>query len=191
MATVIKTPDAPLAPPTEPEGLYEVIGAQVVEKPPMGAYEAEIASLLQEILGVFVRANRLGRVVTETLFDLRPHVDRQRRPDVAFVSAERWPFGRRAPRMPAWAIVPDLAIEIVSPSNTATEVLGKLEEYFQAGSRLVWVIYPDQEKIYVYESPTALRVLPADAELDGGAVLPGFRLAVRALFEETEPGPAA
>src|SRR5438874_1075007 len=126
MATV--TPQAPVSPPPaiEPDGFYEVVGSLVVEKPPLGAFEYELASLLCLELGTFAKANRLGRAVVEMLFDLRPAVDRQRRPDVAFVSAERWPIGRRAPRVAAWAVVPDLAVEVVSPTNTVTGVMTKL-----------------------------------------------------------------
>jgi len=118
------------------------------------------------------------------IFDLRPHVDSERRPDVAFVSFDRWARDRRLPRMRSWAVVPDLAIEIVSLTNSADEVAGKLEEYFKAGMRQVWVVYPGQSKIYVYTSTTAVRVLAPGDDLDGGDVLPGFRLSVRELFEQ-------
>jgi Uma2 family endonuclease len=182
----IETP----TPLVEREGLYEVVDGQIVEKPPMGAFEYELASLLGRWIGEFAAANRLGRGLVEMLFDLRPVVNRQRRPDVAFLSAGRYPLQRRAPRAAAWTIVPDLAVEIVSPTDLATEVLGKVEEYFQAGVRVVWVVYPDQFKVYAYTSPVAVRILDLDGELVGGDVLPGFRLAVRELFgviEEAAP----
>ena len=84
-------------------------------------------------------------------------------------------------------VVPDLAIEIVSPSNSAEEIMIRLDEYFRAGTRLVWVVYPGTSKVYAYDSPTAVRILQAGDDLDGGAVLPGFRLPLAALFED---GPA-
>lgn len=171
---------------TEPEGLYEVVDGRVVEKPPMGSYESELASILQEILGPFARSRGLGRVLTEMIFDLRPAVDRQRRPDVAFVSASSCPLHLRAPKVAAWAVVPELAVEIVSPTNPATEILAKVEEYFLAGSRAVWVVYPELAKLYAYDSPTSVRVLAPGDDLDGGAILPGFRVPVADLF-----GPAA
>lgn len=191
MATA--TPDVRTASPptaaTEPDGLYEVIGTQIVETPPMGAYEVELASLLQEWLGPFARTNRLGRAVVEMLFDLRPAVDRDRRPDLAFVSAERWPLERRAPKSASWPVVPDLAVEIVSPTNSADEIVTKLGEYFRAGVRLVWVVYPTEEQVQVWDSPDGCRVLRVGSELDGGAVLPGFRLPVAALFVEEQTNP--
>src|SRR3954471_18526769 len=85
----------------EPEGLYEVVDGQIVETPPMGAYEVELASILQNWMGPFAMTNRLGRVVTEMLFVIDPSRGRERRPDVAFVSHERWPIDRRAPKAAA------------------------------------------------------------------------------------------
>ena len=114
---------------------------------------------------------------------------RERRPDVAFVSFDRWAKDRRLPRARSWAVVPDLAVEIVSRANTADEIAEKLEEYFKAGMRQVWVVFPGQSKVYVYTSTTTVQVLAAGDELDGGNVLPGFRLAVRELLEQAgEPG---
>ena len=69
--------------------------------------------------GPFARANRLGQVFTEMLFRINFANDLQRRPDVAFVSHARWPFNRRPPRGPVWDMVPDLAIEVISESNSA------------------------------------------------------------------------
>src|SRR5207244_2037726 len=104
--------------------------------------------------------------------------------DVAFVSDERWPRARRVPDDAAWDVVPDLAIEVVSPSNIANEVVAKVGEYFRAGVQRVWVVYPKQPLVYVYESPTAaIRVLRVGDELDGAPLLPGFRLPLATLFE--------
>ena len=115
----------------------------------------------------------------------------KRRPDVSFVSSSRWPLDRGIPRTSAWDVVPDLAVEVVSPTNTAEAVLAKLEEYFRAGTRLVWVVFPDQEKVYVYESPTTVRILQAGDDLDGGAVLPGFRYSLAELFGDEGGQPEA
>lgn len=188
MATV--TPER-LESPTnvsEPDGLYEVIDGRIVEKT-VGAYECWLAAVVFGAIDPYLKANPRGRAVPEMIFDLRPVVDRQRRPDVAFVSYERWARDRRVPETPSWAVVPDLAVEIISRSNTADEVAEKLEDYFNAGVRLVWVVYPRQWKVYAYVSPTELRVLALNDELDGVLVLPGFRLALRNLFEQ--PGEPA
>ncbi len=165
------------------DGLYEVVDGRIMEKPPMGAYEYEIASIFQNYMHSYVRTRGLGRVVTEMIFDLGPALDRQRRPDVAFVSAASWPLNRRAPKTAAWAIVPELAVEIVSPTNPATAVIGKVLEYFTAGVTLVWVVYPDQEQVYAYESPTSVKVFGRGDTIEGGSVLPGFQLAITDLFD--------
>jgi Uma2 family endonuclease len=172
----------------EPEGLYEVINGHFVEKR-MGVYETWFASVVFEALAPFVKASGLGRVLQEMIFDLRPHVDRERRPDVAFVSYDRWAKDRRLPSVRSWAVVPDLAIEIISLTNTADEVADKLEEYFKAGMRQVWVVYPRHLKVYVYTTTTAVHVLAPGDELDASDVLPGFRLLLQDLFEKAG-GPA-
>lgn len=80
--------------------------------------------------------------------------------------------------------MPDLAVEIISLTNTADEVAEKLEEYYKAGVRLVWVVYPVQMKIYAYTSTTQVQVLAPGDELDDGNVLPGLRLTLRHLFDK-------
>lgn len=177
-------PEAVLA--DDPDALYEVVNGQRRELPPMGAFETHIASVLGRRLSNFTWPHRLGNVENEMLFLLDAATDLQRRPDVAFVSYERWPRGRPIPRTPFWEVVPDLTVEVVSPSNTATEILDKIDEFFRAGVRLVWVIYPVREQIYLYESPTVIRVLRLGDELDGGAVLPGFRLPLATLFHDED-----
>ena len=168
--------------------LYEVVNGQIVEKT-MGSFEADIATLLSGLLLVFVRTHRLGRVMTENLFQLDPASTQRRRPDVAFIAHERWPWNRRAPEGVAWRIVPDLMIEIVSPSNTANEVNEKVQEYFQAGVRQVWVIYPKGRALYLYDGPKSVRILGPGDVLEGNPLLPGFRLAVSDLFDdEAEDG---
>jgi Uma2 family endonuclease len=170
--------------------LYEIVNGKRVEKP-MGWYESGIAFLLGYYLEHHARTGPFGRVHVEMMFRIDPAASLDRRPDVAFVSYERWPKKRRLPRTNACDVVPDLAVEVVSPTNLAKDVLAKVEEYFRAGVRLVWVVYPDLNQVYVYESPTRVRILHETDELDGGAVLPGFRLKVTALFEEELGTPEA
>jgi Uma2 family endonuclease len=163
--------------------LYEVVDGKIVEKI-VGVHEAEIATLLIEFLAPFARLHRLGRVFGETIFRIDQSKNLQRRPDVAFVSHARWPAQRRAPRVAVWDMVPDLAIEIVSPSNTADHVQEKIHEYFKAGVSRVWVVYPRQQEVYVYASATQVQIVPLGQDLDGGDLVPGFRLPLTALFED-------
>jgi Uma2 family endonuclease len=164
--------------------LYEVIDGRIVETPPMGAFEGDIASRLLVYLGSFVRAHRLGRAVVEVLFLLDSASNLQYRPDVAFVSAARWPGSRRVPSAAAWEVVPDLAIEVVSPTNLVNEVMAKVRNYFRVGVQRVWVILPNESLVYLYQSPTSVQILKVGDEIDGGDLLPGFRLPVATLFED-------
>src|SRR5262245_46734806 len=106
MATSIDAPAPPAE--TEPEGLYEIIDGQVVEKPSKRAYDVEIVSIVHQLIGPHARSNGHGRVVCEMLFRVAPEGTKDLRPDVAFVSHQRWPIDRRAPRTNAWEVVPDL-----------------------------------------------------------------------------------
>jgi hypothetical protein len=117
-----------------------------------------------------------------------PETKLQLRPDLALVSFERWLRSRRIPKAPAWDVVPNLAIEVVSPSNSAYEVLGKIEDYFRCGVERVWVIYPTVSKLYDYDSPVSVSILTRDQTLSGGAVLPGLHLPLAELFENEDVG---
>jgi len=176
-------PPTAIAPIIPDDMLYEVVDGQVVEKK-MSARETEIASILVGMLTPYLRTNRLGKVVGEMLFRINPENDLRRRPDVAFVSHARWPFNRRVPNVPVWDMVPDLAIEVVSPSNSASTILRKVHEYFKAGVARVWVVYPEQTEVYIYSTPQQVQVVGIGQELDGGDLLPGFRLPVAVLFED-------
>ena len=160
---------------------YEVVDGNIVEGSPTGAFEANIASMLFKHLHV---VELPGRAVIEMLFQLNAEPRLQRRPDVAYVSHLRWPRERRVPRTEAWDVIPDLAIEVASRSNAAEEILVKIREYFQAGCLRVWVVYPTEDQIYVYESPTKVRILTRHDVLEDAAVLPGFRLNLADLFED-------
>lgn len=166
--------------------LYEVVDGQTVELAPMGAYDVWLASELTEYLKSFVRQHQLGRAVQEMLFDLGATMRRKRRPDVAFVSYERWPRQQRVPYTEAWEVVPNLAVEVVSPTDRAHDLMNKVAEYFRAGVECVWVVWPLQQQIHVYESPTSVRILTRTDTLRGEPVLPHFQLQLAALFDEVE-----
>src|ERR1700722_6147254 len=111
--------EAAVGPPLHfSDSLYEGIDGQRVELPPMGIRECLIANALGMELALLAPTHQLGWAVGEMVFRL-PHLARQRRPDVAFVSYQSWPRTRPVPQGAAWSVVPELAIEVVSPSNTA------------------------------------------------------------------------
>ena len=161
---------------------YEVIDGVRVEREPMGAFETVLASWLCHLLNSFAGGRKLGLAVSEVLFVLNAQRNLRRRPDVAFVSYARWPTSIMA-RESAWNVVPDLAVEVVSPTNLAEEIDSKITDYFQSGVRLVWVFYPDSGRVYVYQSPTQVSIVERTDTLDGGEVLPGLRLPMAQLYE--------
>lgn len=201
MATIaeLEIPKVEVAVPPMPqdEALYEFVDGRWVEKPPMSYFAGIVSTALSIDLGIYIRQQvpRPGRLASETLFriPLAGGSSRKRRPDLAFVSAARWPLDRpMVPNAEAWDVVPDLAVEVVSPKDIAENLLGKVQEYFQAGVRLVWVVYPIHRCIHVYDAWNRIRVLTESDNLDGGEVLPGFRRALDDLFgpvvAETENG---
>lgn len=174
----------------EPDFLYEVLNGQIVEIEPMSIYSARVATNLCFALQSHALPAELGEVVVEGLFVVPRPGDRarKRRPDLAFVSAERWAIGRpQSIKVNAWDVIPDLAVEVISPTNSFSEVARKVKEYFAAGVRLVWVVVPEVAQVQVYESASASRVLEVDQELDGGIVLPEFRLPLARIFPPAGP----
>ncbi len=165
------------------EALYEIINGRRTVLPPMSIFAAWIATRLRTYLSSFSDMNRVGRVVTEGLFILDSEKNLRRRPDVAFVSAGRWPLDRRLPAHGDWEVVPDIVVEVASPNDLLEIVLAKVSEYFSYGVRQAWLVIPSQEQIYVYDSPTQVRMLSGADVLDGGEILPGFRLSLATLFQ--------
>ena len=170
---------------SDDEPLFEIIDGEKVELPPMSYFATLTGTRLTVKMGIFLESADLGHLAAETLFHLPLPVDRNRRPDLAFVSYLRWAQDRKKDRDEnAWDVVPNLGVEIVSPSDDASELLDKIAEYFEAGMELVWVVYPHQSLVYVYESLTEVHGLTRSEVLDGGKVLPGFRLPLQELFPE-------
>ena len=170
------------------ESLYEIVDGEKVELPEMSMYSNEVALLLHEKLIIHLASNDTGKAQHEILFNLNLPTARNRRPDVSFVSYERWPKNKAFPyRGVARNIVPDLAVEVVSPTDCAEELEDKINEYLRAGIRLIWVIYCKTRSVYVYRSADSIHRLTDADELDGADVLPGFRTAIAGLFPPMEP----
>ena len=162
--------------------LYEVVDGHVVEPPPLYVDGVLVASALVQKL---CELRDQGRAIREALFDFTKSIGNMRRPDVAFISFDRWPRDKQVPRTEAWDVVPNLAVEVISPKNMADGVIDKVAEYFLVGIERVWVIYPSQRQVYVYASPTDVRVVAENEELTDDALLHGFRLSLSALFDDT------
>jgi Uma2 family endonuclease len=163
--------------------LCELVDGVLVEKA-MGLRESFLAIALSSILWNFVKPRNLGLVTGEGGM-MRLVSGLVRIPDVAFISWGRLP-DRRVPTDPIPDVAPDLAVEVLSTSNTAGEMARKCQEYFAAGVRLVWLVDPETRTVAVYTAPDQSTTLHEEQTLAGGAVLPGFALPVRELFAELD-----
>jgi Uma2 family endonuclease len=159
--------------------LYELIDGVLVEKA-MGFRESFVASLVVYYLWEYLQKRDLGIAFSaDGPIRLRP--GRVRMPDAGFVSWQRLPGGE-LPDDPILDAIPDLAIEVISRGNTPKEMDLKLRDYFQAGVRLVWFIYPKTQSAIAYSSLTVKKEIPKDRALEGSKVLPGFSLSLKKLF---------
>lgn len=165
------------------ELLYEIVNGQRVDLPPTSAYATWLASHLHGRLGPYAEDKGLGTSVIEMLFVLDTEHDLRRRPDVAFVSTARWPLDRALPMTGDWNVVPDLAVEVISPNDVFQDVLARVREYFYYGVQVVWVIAPEEQQVYVYDAPTHVRILTVQDDLTGDEVIPGFRMPIGQLFQ--------
>ena len=156
---------------------YEYVKGALVPMPPTSMEHGEISSNVIRYLSLHVFEYQLGRLYTAgTTFRLR---DRVMKPDVAFVSTKRLPKDR-------WKgspIPPDLAVEVVSPTDKHYDVTEKALAYLKAGTRLVWVIEPVAKTVMVYRSETDFTVLTYADMLTGEDVVEGFACPVAQLFE--------
>jgi Uma2 family endonuclease len=159
--------------------LFELVDGTLVEKA-MGWQESFLAAYITTILNNFVQPSNLGMVFgPDGMFRLQR--EQIRIPDVAFISKRRF-AGRTLNRGAFWELGCDLAIEIISPSNTRREMERKLADYFAAGVAVVWLVYPQQREVVVYSAPTQSTKLRGEDIIDGGALLPGFSIAVAQIF---------
>ena len=156
---------------------YEYVKGVLIPMPPTSGEHGDISSNVQWYLYSHVRENQLGRVYTsDTGFRIG---ERVLMPDIAFVSSARLPDDRRK----AFSIPPDLAVEIVSPTDVHYNVIEKAFAYLNAGTRLVWIIEPVGKTVTVYRSQTDIKTFTIDDTLSGEDVVEGFSCQVAQLFE--------
>jgi Uma2 family endonuclease len=168
----------------EKEGKFCELVAGVLLEKVMGWNESSLAGFLVGLLNAFVRPRNLGIVTgSDGTVELMPNLVRI--PDVAFTSWDRLP-GRRRPSKPIPRLCPNLAVEVLSQSNTPGEMAARRDDYFTAGVELVWEIDPEARTVMVYTAPDKSVTLGAADTLDGGAVLAGFALPLRELFGELD-----
>lgn len=163
--------------------LFELIDGTLVEKA-MGWREAFLAACITTILNNFVQPRKLG-IVFGADGMLRLKAQQIRIPDVAFVSQQRF-AGQPLPTTAFWDLGCDLAVEVISSSNTRREMERKLNDYFAAGVAMVWLVYPDTREVVAYSSPSLSRTLRGRDLLEGGSLLPGFSVRVAEIFAELD-----
>lgn len=169
---------------THTNRLFELVNGVLVEKA-MGLAESFLMCELVSLLRSHLHDRPLGFLAgADGPLRLMPGLVRL--PDISFISWGRVP-GRTIPLEPIADLAPDLAVEILSKSNTKKEMARKRREYFFAGTRLVWMVDKDKRSVEVFTAPDQSVVLTEEDTLDGDGVLPGFSLPVRQLFAALPP----
>jgi Uma2 family endonuclease len=160
--------------------LCELIDGILVEKP-MSTPESLVAAQILRRIANHIDEEDLGAVFGEAgMLRLEPGLVRI--PDVSFVPWKNVPGGKIDPYQPIAALVPDLAVEVISKSNTPAEIDRKLKEYFFHGTRLAWVIDPRKQTAKVYTAPDAFKRVTKTGSLDAAPVLPGFKVSLPDVF---------
>ena len=163
------------------ERRLELVKGKLYEMAPAGGRHGLIAGEIFGLLRNHVRSLGLGQVfAAETGFTLQRNPDTVRAPDAAFVAKDRMPQGETPDGY--LALAPDLAIEVISPNDRPRAVREKVADWLNAGTRLVWVIYPASRTVTVHRPPSSVEELGGEDTLDGAEVIPGFSCVLGELF---------
>ncbi len=161
---------------------YELIEGKLITMAPASFKHGLVAAQVIHVLMVSNADHKSGRVCSsETGFYTRGDDKTVRAPDAAFISYARLPTGPLPEGFLKTA--PDLVVEVISPGDRAGEIEQKTQEWLDFGVRVVWVIYPDSQRVHIH-TRAGSHVISAEAPLDGGDVLPGFSIRVSDLFQE-------
>ena len=156
---------------------YEYVKGELVPMSPPTMEHGEISMSLILPLGTYIREKQLGCLYpADTTFKLG---DRLVKPDIAFVSKERLPENRRQ----GSPVPPDLAVEVISPTDSQSKVVEKALAYLEAGTQIVWVLEPRSKTVTVFRSETDIKTLTRKDMLTGEDVVEGFSCPVAQLFE--------
>lgn len=159
---------------------YELAQGELIAMTPVNLRHHRVTGNVYGPLQVYVAQRNLGVVGGEGGFVLSRDPDTVFAPDVAFVRADRWPTGEAELRFGEFA--PDLAVEVRSPSESMRSLLAKARRYLTAGTRLVWLVDPETRTVVVLAPGVEPHTLTDGDTLDGGEVVPGFRLPVTDVF---------
>ena len=159
---------------------YELVRGELVKMPPAGAMHGSVESRIDGSLGPYVRSLRLGEAFgSDTGFQLAP--DHVLAPDASFVSQSRIPASGLPERF--FPGVPDLAVEVISPSEREGHISEKIDDYLQYGCKMVVVIRPRTRRVEVHTPNRDVQILESGDVLDGGDAVPGWQLPVNDIFE--------
>ncbi len=160
---------------------YELIAGELKKMTPASWKHGDAGGRLHALLGHHVVEHKLGKIFfAETGFLLARDPDTVRAPDIAFIHKDHLPAP--LPEEAYWPGAPDLVVEVVSPSDTMSEIDGKVKTWLEAGVAMVWVVNPAWHDVTVYRSATDIKTLTEEDELSGEDVVAGFRCPVREIF---------
>ena len=159
----------------------ELVKGKLYEMAPAGGRHGRVAMRIGTLLNAYVESTGLGQVfAAETGFILQRNPDTVRAPDAAFVAQGRMPPGETPDGY--LALAPDLAVEVISPTDRPRDIREKVADWLNAGTRLVWVIYPSSRTTTVHRPPGTVEELEEADTLDGADVVPGFTCVLGELF---------
>ena len=166
--------------PHDDDMRLELVNGEVMElSPPPGYAHGRSQTRAAFFLESFAYPRGLGETTSDTGYLISRDPDTVRAPDVAFVLAERLPDGDLPGYLP---FAPDIAVEVVSPSDAASDAYARAMMWLDAGSPLVWMLFPDSRSIAVYRPDGSAATLGEDDILDAAPVLDGFSVRVSELF---------
>ena len=158
----------------------ELIAGEIVMMTPPGCEHGDIVGTIVTLLRTHAAKSRLGKVFAEVGFVIARDPDTVRAPDVAFVRRDRQP---KEPRK-YFPGAPDLAVEVISPTDRIGDVEDKAQQWVNAGTPLVWVVWPTTRSVTVHRPGQAPRILHEQDAITGEEVLPGFQCRVADFFED-------
>lgn len=163
---------------------YEVVDNELVMSPKNNFSHGDICAQLSKALSIFADRHRLGKVLdSSTGFWMKNR--NCRAPDISFVSRNRIiAAGFRRSTQSFFRGAPDLAVEVLSPNSTRRDMDRRLEDFFESGTRLAWIIDPENERAEVCHGTTDRALIASGGILDGEDVLPGFQFPIADLFKE-------
>jgi len=159
--------------------IYELVDGELEAKEMGGSLHSGVGTRLIIEMGMHVKLNKLGAVYgPDAGFQIG---NNERMPDVSFISASRIP--EEGETEDIWRVAPDLAVEVISPSESWVKVNRKIRDYFAAGVQQVWLISLELREAHIYDSPKEIKVLSESDDLTNETLLPGFHCRIGELFQ--------